>query len=271
MKIAFICDLPQEHFLHWNDGLKAAIDILSKNYKVEIFNQPTIEELKKSKCTIGLFWGAINKPLHKFKIFKKQALLFGGGPTYHSYLHNFDIIFAESKIDFLEFKRFGKKVIQAFGTNTKLFRPIPNQPKIFDYVYPSAFAKWKHHEKFCKYVFNNEPDGTSLAFGYMQPNGWEKECYEICQDYSIAVMPQVPYEVVPWIMNASQNVYVGADTMGGCQRTVLEAISCDVTVIVDSDSPKLKEFAKLTRLGVKRNWSEKSYAKKLKEGIESLC
>ena len=270
MKIAFVCDLPQEHFLHWNDGLKAALGILSKDYQIEIFNQPTIEELKKVKCDIGLFWGAIDKPLHKFKIFKKQALLFAGGVTYHPYLHNFDVVFAESKVDFLEFKRFGKKVFQAFGTNTKLFVPIPTQPKIFDYVYLAAFAKWKHHEKFAKYVFEHEPDGNSIAIGYMQPDGWEKECYEICQSYSIAVVPQIPYEAVPWIMNASHNVYVGADAMGGCQRTVLEAISCDVPVIVDSDSPKLKELAKLTRLGVLRSWSEKAYANKLKEGLKSI-
>lgn len=291
MKIAFICDLPSEHFPFWNDGLKAALDVLRDTYHwdIDVYNGnrghgslSAIGEIAHTfnlvaKYDIGLFWGGLTNPICNTRIFPKQALLFGGGPTHHENVYNFDHVFAESEVDYFDFKRFGISTSQAFGTNTKLFRPMPEQPKIYLYVYPAAFAKWKHHEKFGAYVLshgenvNFEYTDPSLAFGYMQPNGWEKECYEVCQKHGIAVMPQVPYDVMPYIINAAQNVYVGADIMGGCQRTILEAKACNVNVVVDSDSPKLLELADLTHEDVLRDWSEESYAKKLNEKLTALC
>lgn len=279
MKVAFFCDMPLEHFLNWKDGLWAALELLRNKYgwTIDVFNlQETPDERINGDYDVGLFWGSLANVLFETRFFNKQALLFGGGPTYTPAIHNFDLIFAESQVDYLDFKRFGKKVIQAFGTNTKLFRPMPEQPKIYEYVYPAAFAKWKHHEKFTKYVINHgetinfEYELPSLAFGYMQPKGWEKECYEVCQKSGIAVMPQIPYEAVPYVLNASQHVYVAADQTGGCQRSVLEAKACGVDVVIDSDSPKLKELEKLTRKEILEKWSEESYALKIKNGIEDL-
>jgi hypothetical protein len=219
-----------------------------------------------------------------YKIFDKQVLCFGGGPTYTPNIHNFDLIFGESAIDIKDFKRFGKKTLQAFGTNTKLFRPMPEQPKVFAYIYPAAFAKWKHHEKFAGFIKNREEKIKEtmiigededlklpcLAVGYMQPDGWEKECYEICQKYGISVIPQVTYDVMPYLINAAETVYVGADINGGCQRTILEAKACGIPVEIDSDSPKLLELKSLTREDILRNWSEESYAERLKIGIEGI-
>lgn len=283
MKVAFFCDMPPEHFLNWKDGLWAALEVLRNEYKwqIDVFNfQGVPDERINGDYDVGLFWGSLLSPYLDVRYFPKQALLFGGGPTYSPSIHNFDLIFAESRVDFLDFKRFGKKTIQAFGTNTKLFRPMPEQPKIYSYVYPAAFAKWKCHEKFAEFVKTDllkyaEVDGQfnplpSLAFGYMQPRGWEKECYEVCQKAGIAVMPQIPYEAVPYVLNATHGVYVAADQMGGCQRTILEAKACGVNVVVDSDSPKLKELEKLTREDILKDWSEESYALKIKAGIEEL-
>src|SRR5258708_6170502 len=211
MKIAFICDLPEQHFPFWNDGLKAALDYLKDKYgwEIDITNVKPGERFFLPKYDfehydLGLFWGALASPLMDFKRFKKQGLCFGGGPTYHPNIHNFNVIFTESQIDLKDLKRYGANVVHAFGTNTKLFRPMPEQPKIYDYVYPAAFAKWKHHEKFMTYVASHygvghEGEMRALAFGYMQSDGWEKECYEVCQNNGIAVMPQVPYEVMPYI------------------------------------------------------------------------
>lgn len=273
-----MCDLPEDHFPFWNDGLKAALDILKEEFEtIDIFNKPDLQELIETKDAydLGIFWMALTNPLANYRVYEKQMLLFAGGPTYHANVHNFDSVVAESRVDLLEFRRFGLNSFQAFGTNTKLFRVIENQPKIFSYTYPAAFAKWKHHEKFAKFISDLESEYTpvmpSLAFGYMQPGGWEKECYEICQQNGIAVMPQVSYDVVPWILNASETIYVAADAMGGCQRTVLEAKACGRPVIIDSDSQKLTELEKITPEEVRKDWSEVAYAKKLKKGIEELC
>lgn len=284
MKVAFICDLPAEHFPFWNDGLKAAIEVLRDKYSwtIDVFNG--VNGLEPDNYDVGVIWSSLTNPITNYRYFDKQVLCFGGGPTFSPNIHNFDYVFAESEVDYKDFKRFGKKTSQAFGTNTKLFRPMPEQPKVFGFLYPASFAKWKHHEKFAEYVKNEEKDAAkgieilddeyvripALAVGYMQPNGWEKECYEVCQENGITVMPQVPYDVMPYIINAAEAVYVGADIDGGCQRTILEAKACDVEVIVDSDSPKLIELKDLTRDDVLERYSEEAYAKSLKDGIESI-
>lgn len=285
MKVLFICDLPKEHFPFWNDGLKAALDVLRNKYQweIDILNTSKPEDINTEGYDVGLFWGALAKDIHKFKYFDKQVLCFAGGPTFTPNIHNFDLIFAESRVDLLDFKRFGKNTIQAFGTNTSLFKPML-QPKIFSYIYPAAFARWKHHEKFAEFISKElgvlseqteDLEGydlmiPALAVGYMQPDEWEKECYEVCQQNGIMVMPWVPYEAMPYLINSSEKLYVGASEVGGCQRAILEAVACGVPVVVDSDSNKLQELSKLTREDVLKDWSEFSYAKKLKEGLESL-
>lgn len=266
IKLAFICEMPEEHFPHWHDGLSAALHYLEEKYNWEIdyFNIPSHPpEFDPQNYDFGLFWGALNRPQHERRIFSKQGLCFGGGPTFHTNINNFDIIFAESKVDLLEFQKYGIKSMKAFGTNTELFIPLPKQVKVWDFIYPAAFAKWKRHDVFVDQVRGKK----ALAVGYMQPNEYEKECYEICLKNGIAVIPWVPGEVMPWLYNASKMCLITADENGGCQRTVLEAKACGIEVAVVSESPKLLELADLTRKEVLSDWSEKQYAEDLKKGI----
>ncbi len=266
--------MPVEHFAHWNDGLRAALDYLVEkyNWEVKIYNIPTSGTNVPDNAEFTLFWGALNKLQHRRKFFKKQGLCFGGGPTYHPNIRNFDIIFAESKIDLEEFQNLNINTVQAFGTNTKLFQKIPNQSKIFDFIYPTAFAKWKNHERFVEYVvkFSDGKPIRALAVGYMQPGGWEKECYEICLKNGISVLPWVPPHALPYLLSMSGNVLITADPNGGCQRTVLEAKSCSIPVIIESKSLKLEELKNLTTKQVREEWSEIAYAEQLKKGIEKV-
>lgn len=273
MELCLITELPKEHFGFWNDGLRAAIGVLQHSFgwNIYVYNIPSmVKPSIPDHYDFYLFWGAFGRPQHERRLFKKQGLLFGGGNTYHPNMHNFDIVFAESKIDYQEIRSYGIKTLQAFGTNTDLFKPDTNQPKTIDYLYPSAFAQWKRHDKFAAYVKQQTPAPVAMAIGYMQPDGWEKECYEVCQKNGISVMPWVPSETLAWFYNASKNVYVAADQMGGCQRTILEAKACNVNVIVDSDSTKLAELGKLTHEDVVKDWNQMSYAEKIKQGIEEV-
>lgn len=270
-KIAFICELPREHFPFWDDGLAAALRYLvaKYNWQIDIYNLPSMSSTKiPADYDFALFWGALNRRQHDKKFFKKQGLCFSGGPTYHPNINNFDIVFAESKVDLEEFQEAGVKSKQAFGTNIQLFRPIPEQVKIWDFIYPAAFAKWKHFEVFVEQVKKERK--KALAVGYMQPGGWEKECYEVCLKNGITVLPWVPHEVMPWLYNASKACLITADRQGGCQRTVLEAIACGIPVSIVSDSLKLLELADLTREEVLRDWSEKAYGEELRQGIEEV-
>ena len=272
INLGVIVNMPKEHFAHWQDGFRAALEVLAFDYHWNVYIYNLTESPKVPvNNDFYLFWGALGEKQHMIRNFAKQGLIFGGGPTYHSNLHNFDIIFAESRVDYLDFKRYGIKTVQAFGTNTKLFKPMKKE-KVFDYTYPAAFAKWKRHDRFVEYVKKFEPRPVSLAVGLMQPGGWEKECYEICEENGILTLPWVPPEALVHIYNASKNIVITADPNGGCQRTVLEAKSCGINVIIESESLKLKELNKLTREDVITKWSHITYAKKLADAIEAvLC
>lgn len=273
-RLAFISELPKEHFPFWQDGLWAALNYLvnGHGWGVDVFNIPS---MKRANVPEGydfyLFWGALDRPQHTRRLFARQGLCFGGGSTYHPNMKNFDVIFVENKIDIAPFEGYGIKTFQAFGTNTQLFKPM-KLLKPFEYIYPAAFAKWKRHDRFVEYVkkHHSSPQAGSLAVGYMQPGGWEKECYEICEQNGIAVLPWVPSDVLARLYNMSHNTIVTADPMGGCQRTVLEAKACNIPIIIDSESEKLKEFEKFTHEDVVEKWNEKMYGEKLKQGIEEV-
>lgn len=274
LRVAVITELPKEHFPFWDDGLKAALRKLNELYQwdISVYNIPSLDRPNiPDDLDFYLFWGALARPQHERRKFKKQGLLFGGGPTYHPNLQNFDIVFAESKIDLEDFQKHGVKSMQAFGTNTSLFKPMPEMVKVFDYLYPAAFARWKRHDKFVQQTtWANHPKRIALAVGYMQPSGWEKECYEECLKNGVAVMPWISNEALSYLYNMSQAVLITADPDGGCQRAILEAKACNVPVIIESESAKLKELADLTHEQVINAWSETSYAKEIHEGVEGV-
>ena len=273
LRIGVVSEIPKDHFPFWNDGLRAALDHLNTqyNWEVSVFNIPSMGVPNvPDDLDFYLFWGALARPQHERKRFKHQGLLFAGGPTYHPNMKNFDVILAESRVDVEDFQKFGLKTVQAFGTNTKLFRPMPEMPKVFDYLYPAAFALWKRHDRFADYINKRSEIARSLAVGYMQPDGWEKECYEVCLNNGIAVMPQVSAEALSYLYNMSHNVLITADPDGGCQRAVLEGKASGVNVIIQSESEKLRELDLLTREDVLRDWSEVNYAEKIKQAIEEV-
>ncbi len=296
LKLAVITELPAEHFPFWGDGLRGAIDYIAAKHgaEVSIYNIPSMKQPSiPDTYDFYLFWGAFNRPQHAFKRFKKQGLIFGGGPTEHPYNKNFDIVFAESKVDLESFQKQGIPSVQAFGTNTKMFKPCPWQPKRFNYIYPAAFALWKRHDRFVEFLDRCSPGEhpsmgpwctkhnspieqgncmklnkpSALAIGYIQPNGHERECYIVCANAGVSILPWVPTEAMVLIYNSAKNVVVTADPDGGCQRTVLEAKACDIPVIVDSESPKLKELDPLTHEDVLRDWNEETYGEKIYKKI----
>lgn len=271
MKLAFVCDLPKEHFSYWNDGLRAALDYLVKkyNWQVSIFNLSSGQKtLDPDEYDFGLFWGAFGNKQHNRKYFKKQGLCFAGGPVSHPNLRNFDVVFTESSVDNEAIKQQGVLTVKAFGTNIKLFRPLPDQKKVWDYIFPAAFALWKRHYVFAQTV--EERKALGLAVGYMQPNGWEKETYEYCLSHGITVLPWVPVDALVWLYNASKICLVTADANGGSQRVILEAKACGLDVEVISESPKLLELKDLTPEQVRNDWSEVSYGESLYNAISAV-
>lgn len=271
IRLAFICDMPADHFIYWNDGLRAALDYLVAVYgwQISIYNIPSMTNVHiEDNFDFVLFWGGLIKKEHETKKFKKQGLCFAGGITYHPNINNFDILFAESQVDFDAFKKLGVRTVRAFGTNTELFREIPGQAKVWDYIFPAAFAKWKRHDKFVEIV--KAKKAKALAVGMIQPNGWEKETYEVCLKNGITVLSWIPSSALVWLYNASKACLITSDATGGSQRAVLEAKMCGIKVEMDTSSPKLLELKDLTKKDVEEKWSHVTYAESLKKGIEEV-
>lgn len=310
MKIAFVHDwqVNIEQEMDWADGLSAALAELEKRgHEVELFvegefnmiinnmhheieitpNIPAaVEEMKPD---VILCWADLTRPnaepLAKLGI--PMAICFAGGATDGENLEFFDHFFVESKVYEEKFKHMEKSVSIAFGTNTELFRPT-KQTKFFDTIFPATFARWKRHQLYAESV----GDLWALAVGYMYDDH-EQECWQICTDLGVAILPHVSAEVLKYLYAASKICVVPSESIGGSQRTVLEAMAMDIPVVV-CDSDKF-DFAKghvfeaepnphdlsavinasleaevNTREYIVSNWSEFTYADALEKGLKEL-
>jgi glycosyltransferase involved in cell wall biosynthesis len=308
MKIAFVWDWEPswEQAYTWRDGLAAAILELSKRHQVEVFTDSEVViphpyfEIKpvswmdKDWPDVILHWGDMTRP-HAEKHAewgKPMAICFAGGEPLGYNVELFDHIFVESQTYQDIFEQKGYSVSRAFGTNTDLYVPIPSQKKVFDAIFPATFANWKRH-----YLFAAATEGlVAAAVGYMYPDSWEKQCYEVCEVKGNLVLPHMSAEALHRMYAASKTVVIPSQSDGGSQRTVLEAMAMNIPVIAMTDSEKVSEYAshggfivepdpdaiytKLmevrdqdvdTRAYVLENWSHIKYADMLEEGLKKIC
>lgn len=262
---------------------------------VPIFTKPTEEDIAKdileNKPDAILFFKDFTSRTIEFLEGKgiPIAICLTGG-TFREHLDAYQLVFVENKVYKDEFERLGMPVIQAFGVNTDIFKPI-KQPKVWDAIYPATFALWKRHS-----IFSGAVGDKGLAVGLMYDTH-EQECWEYCQKYGTAIVPHVSHRAVSYLMNMSHTCVIMAEAIGGSQRTVLEAMACNIPVIVAEDSDKTTEYVREagegaivepapvkireaiwelrgkqmnTREYVLENYSAEIYARKLKEGILSI-
>lgn len=314
IKLAFVWDWesPWIQRLTWKDGLARAIQILSKEWDVKFYSigrdtifyhdyfpihlKPTPEELAKlilkDKPDAILVWGDMTRPTIPHLAGKgiPMALCLAGG-TFRDHVDAFDLFFVESSIYKEQLKKEGRNVVRAFGTNTELFKPR-KQRKVWDAIFPATFASWKRHKLFAEALGDK-----GLTCGWMYTSH-EVDCYGICQEKGTMVLPHTPMDVLTYLYNASRTCVITSNWQGGSQRTVLEAMACNVPVIVMADSDKTTEYVQECGIGeivlpeakdireavekwkdkevnsrewILKNYSEHIYANKLKEGILSIC
>lgn len=218
-----------------------------------------------------------------------KALCYTGG-RFTQYKDVPDIVFVESKTYVDWMKPMGINVVQAFGTNTELFRPMQS-PKFYDGFFPATGAAWKRHHLFAEALKDK-----GLVCGWWQPH--EPQCLEVCVLHGVGVLHHQMAESMAYLYNMARTVVVTSSDVGGSQRTVLEAMACNIPVIVMEDSTMTSEYIREcgegaivppnvddirkaveawkgrktdTRKWVLENYSEEVYAAKVKAGIESIC
>lgn len=183
-----------------------------------------------------IVWGDLTRPtLHQLAGGRIPVFVsFAGGDTDNVVAHKVQGIFVESKSYLDRFKARGLNAMVAFGVNDRVFRPI-KQPKVWDAIFPATFADWKRHKLFAESVSNG------FCFGYMYYDH-EQYCWQYPQERGIMIAPHLSSEAVAYVMNASHSCLITSSKVGGSQRTVLEAMACNIPPIVMSDSDKTSEY-----------------------------
>lgn len=305
MKVSLLWDWTPElsQTITWQDGLAAAIKELRTRHEVQIVipgeqdtvidhiyfpiqvAEDVVRTISEFKPDVILHWADMTRP-HAVPLATlgiPQAICFAGGEALGYNWQIFNHIFVESQVYLETFKKAGAEASIAFGTNTDLFKPV-EQPKMFDALFPATFAAWKRHDLFAKAT-----EGLrALACGYMYETH-EQECWQVCLDNGVMVLPHVSAPVLHRLYAASETVVIPSKSEGGSQRTVLEALAMNIPVIVtDSDKfdyegvirveptvEAIREAIELaehqnTRDYIVENWSHINYANALEKGLESI-
>lgn len=264
MRISFVWDWPSydPQTFTWQDGLAAAIKILSERHEVQILtcsmngkdytlyhpyfpiqiSTDITRDVAAFKPDVVLMWGDCTRPnahpVSELNI--PMALCFAGGQVDGPTHGHFDHFFVESQSYKERFEVLGCSVSTAFGTNTELFKPIPKQPKVLDVIFPATYARWKRHDLYAEAVNGLK----AAAVGYMINNGWDEASYHIIQDNQILCLPHVSADAVKYFLAASKCCCITSYWTGGSQRTVLEAMAMNVPLVVMSDSDKTSEYVR---------------------------
>lgn len=269
MKLAFVWEWERAKEIepNWRDGLRKALEILARDHQIDWYLMKA-PEITKDYDFI-LTWCDSNSNFSKFftKYSAKRGIFLTTHPTNYHNLQGFDIIFCETSIIYDECRMRGLNAIRAFGTDDEFFTPDNSQKEI-EYFYPSTFSPWKRQSEIAHL-------GSRLTcVGTIQPDGQEE--YQACVNN--AVITEVGYfppEKIRDYYRKSEHVIIPA--IHGSERTVLEAMSCDILPMVTCEENKrarsyLTEFKKSglssPREFILKNYSAKQYAKDILKGIK---
>jgi hypothetical protein len=221
------------------------MQILEKKYDVEYkepwdtFRDDALLLYWEAPCTTN---GA-NKQ-HYDKVHNspnKKVLLFAGGPINKKWVENFDVLAVESQINEDECKALDIPYARAFGVNTKVFKPIKTEKKWLAQSHGTC-ASWKRQWLVCQ-AFGSD----ACVFGRRQET--DSYPFDECQKCNSTVIDEVPYNEVNRLLNQTEVSVNCADFWGGGQRATLEAMACDIPVVVMKDSPKNIEFIEQAGFG----------------------
>lgn len=291
------------------DGFLRAIGILGKEWDVKFFklhdqtftvphdcgfdlefSPDPYQKMVDWKPDAILFFCDFSRPLlAKFRDSNIPIAIAYTGGEFRNHEDVPDVVFVESDSYFQKFKARGLNVRRAFGVNTELFKPMP-QPKVFDAVFPATMAGWKRHNLFAEAM-----GSRGLACGFWQPH--EMHIIEKLQEHKTAILHHQNAESVALIYSMGRTCVITSGNDGGSQRAVLEAMACNIPMVVMSDSDKTSEYVRDCGIGaivdpdvnqirnavdewkdrtvetrdwVIKNYSEYVYAEQLKAGIESI-
>lgn len=280
LKIAFIWyfDKAGSVFDNWRDGLRSALEEIEKKHRVDWYLNKKIPQHPEWYDFI-LVWDDSNTETTKLlpKSVRK-GLCLTTDPTNVDNLKNFDVVFCESQPVFDQARANGLHAIKAFGTDTDFFKPGKKKREI-EYFYPATFSPWKRQSQI---ACLSKP---VLFVGTIQPDGIGEYEAVIKEGRHKVEVGYFPVEKIKDYYQRSKKVVIPA--IHGSERTILEAMACDIKPILLPDGytssdnkpiytnvkalsylSELEESGLSPRDFVVKNYSHKTYAKQLLKGIE---
>lgn len=251
----------------WRDGLRAAIEEIGKTCDIDIILG---EKIPEDTYDSYLIWGDSNCPaIDAVAAYKgRKGIILTTDPHNTENLKKLDVVFCESTPVYEAVRRVGIHAVRAFGTDTNYFVPLDDKPKDIDYFYPATFSPWKRQRDIA-YLGDR-----LVCVGTVQPDG--EEDYLACKENGVRVT--VGYFPVEDILKAYQRAdKVIIPAIHGSERTVLEAMSCDILPMVTNEKnvrtrSYLEEYKKSgmksPREFVVQYYNPVQYAEKIMKGLE---
>lgn len=248
MKIAFIWFGINGMYGTWKDGLWKAMKHIEKKHEVKYF-EPW-DDIESFNPDVVLFWEALCTSQSKDKAMwervvnlpYKKCLLFAGGPIKAEWAKPFIHVFVESKINKDECDALGIPNSTAFGVNEELMVP-KDLPKKYLGMHHGTCASWKR-----QWLIGEAIGEKGLVVGRYQDT--DPFPFNRCKELGVEVLPSQEPEEICNLLNQSECVLQTSDYWGGGQRCTLEAMACDVPVVVMRDSPKNREYIEESGVGL---------------------
>jgi len=227
MKISFLWhfDKAPQVYPNWRDGLRGAMEEIEKKHDVDWIIGKRLPDYQPDFL---LFWDDSNSEVfnHLDEYNCRKGICLTTDPWNMDNLRKLDVVFCESDPIYNAVRSQGIRAIKAFGTDTDFFTHSNLVEKDIEYFYPATFSPWKRQSEIA-YLGNK-----LVCVGTVQPDGVEE--LEACKKTGVKIMEgYFPAEVIRDYYRKAKNVIIPA--IHGSERTVLEAMSCNVFPIVTNE------------------------------------
>lgn len=267
MRIAFVWywGRAKEIYPNWRDGLRAALEVLSRDHKVDIF----LGEIEPpDNYDFILFWGDSDCPFFEkvSSYHARKGIILTTDPHNIGNLGKLDVVYCESTPVYNAVRAHGIHAIKAFGTDVSFYKPDLSVSKEIEFFYPATFSPWKR-QRVVAHLGNR-----LLCVGTLQPDG--KEELAACKANGVLTLEgYFPPEEIRLFYHRAKHVPIPA--IHGSERTALEAMSMNIVPSITPSNKRtfsyLEEYIRsgfLTpRDFVLVNYSQDRYAEALLKGM----
>jgi len=260
-KIAFVWQGINGRYGQWKDGLWLAMQHLEKDYDVtyhdidEDIPNDAVVLYWEAPCTINGQFADNYKRIQNLP--NKKILLFAGGLLKKEWVTGFDLLCVESAINAKECEEQGIPYVTAFGINEEIMKPS-NKTKKYDGIHHGTCASWKR-----QWLVGEALGAKGLVVGRFQDS--DPMPFDKCREYGTTVMDEKTPEEICELLNESLCCLQTSDYWGGGQRCTLEAMACNIPVVVMEDSPKNREYVEESGFGYIVNPSKEAINSAVRE------